>query len=220
MKKYLILFALILIQGCSSSGGDSTTPTDPNTSFSIFPTNYFTSYNKTISLSGSDNAGNNYTLIYSEQTSAQTTFLGTAAIPILTQLQFTNTTTGGILNVTDNSYFSTSASDRHYLGEDGDTPTVSAVTTAIPQTAVIGAFGVIGTYTDNAGDVESSSWRLEDGGNGNAKLLLLFNYKDQFGNSTGSETQTFVIDTNGNRLSMTAVLYYSDTGLTLTLSGS
>lgn len=219
MKKYFILFILILIHGCSSGGGGST-PTDPSTSFSVFPPNYFTSYSKTINLSGSDSTGDQYTVTFSEQTSTQTTFLGTPAIPILTQLQFTNTTTGGFISFIRNDYFTISASDRHYLGDDGDSPTVSAVTTAIPQTATIGDFGVIGTYTDNAGEVESSSWRLDDGFNGRGKLVYLFNYKDQFGNTTGSETQTFIIDESGNRLSMTAEFFDTASGITITLSGS
>ena len=218
MKNYFFLLALIIIQGCSSGGGDSSTPA---TSFSLFPPNYFTSYNETINFSGSDSTGDLYTLTLSEKTSAQTTFLTEAAIPILTDIQLTNTSSGGVINITQNSYFSTSATDRRFLGTDGGLiETVSAVTTVIPQTAVIGASGVIGTYTDNAGDVESSLWRLEDGLSGRAKLIYQFTYTDQFGNSTGSETQTYLIDESGNRLSVTVVFFDTASGVTITLSGS
>ncbi len=218
MKNYFFLLALIIIQGCSSGGGDSSTPA---TSFSLFPPNYFTSYNETIIFSGSDSTGDLYTLTLSEQTSAQTTFLTEAAIPILTDIQLTNTSSGGVINITQNSYFSTSATDRRFLGTDGGlTETVSAVTKVIPQTAVIGASGVIGTYTDNAGDVESSSWRLEDGLNGRAILIYQFTYTDQSGSPTGSETQTFLIDESGNRLSVTVVFFDTASGVTITLRGS
>ena len=220
MKKYFVVFFLILIQGCSSGGGDSNTPTNPTIPFSLFPSNYFTNYNKTINLSGSDTTGDKYTLVITEQTEAQSSFLGTPAIPILTQAQFTNTTTGGFTSFIRNDYFTTSASDRHYLGDDGDSPTVSSLTTAIPQTATIGSFGAIGTYTDNAGEVETSSWRLDDGFNGKAKVVLLFNYKDQFGNATGSESQTYIIDESGNRISATVVFFDKASGITITLSGS
>ena len=123
-------------------------------------------------------------------------------------------------NFIRNDYFTTSASDRHYLGDDGDTPTVSATTTAIPETAKIGSFGAIGTYVDNTAETETSSWRLDDGGNGRAKLTLSFNYKDQLGNSTGSEKQIFTIDESGNRISMTFEFYDVASGITLSLSGS
>jgi len=220
MKKYLVLLAFILIQSCSTGDGDSTIPTSPTTSFSLLPSNYFTNYTKTINLTGSDSNGAKYTASWSERTGTQTTFLGESAIPIYTQIQVKNTSTGAFVTIGAVQYYSTSASDRRYLGDTSDTTTVSATTTPIPQSAVIGAFGVIGTYTDNAGDVESQSWRLEDGGNGRAKMKILYNNKDQFGNALTSEIQTFLIDENGNRLSFTEELYVVSSGITLTLSGS
>ena len=51
-------------------------------------------------------------------------------------------------------------------------------------------------------------------------MIVLINNKDQFGNGTSSETQTYLIDENGNRLSLTVVFYDVDSGITLTLSGS
>ena len=160
----LIGTALISV-GCSSGGGDSTTPTDPTTVFQLFESGLFTTgHTSTTNYTGTDTAGGVYTATISSQTLAQSTFLGVPAIPILQQLQLTNTANGGFVSVVGTSYFSPLASDRHYLGySDNTTSTVSSTTTAIPETAKIGNFGVIGTYTDNAGDIDVQSWRIDDG---------------------------------------------------------
>lgn len=222
MKKYLILFTLILIQGCSSGGGDSTTPTDPNTVFQLFQPGLFTAgYIETINYTGTDTAGGVWSGTSSHLTQPESTFLGQPAIPFLVQVQLTNSSNGAVLSNVGTSYFSTSASDRHYLGySDSSTTTVSATTTAIPATAKIGDFGITGTYTDNAGSVDVQSWRLDDGGNGLAKLVQLSTEKDQFGNLEISSTTTTVINTSGETLSRQEVIFFADVGETLTLNGN
>lgn len=222
MKKYLILFALILIQGCSSDGDDGPTATDPATVFQSFEAGVFTAgYTQTMNYTGSDSAGGTYTATYSETTQAESTFLGVPAIPVLGQLQLTNTATGAFVSTLSTSYWSTSASDRHYLGySDNTTATVSSTTTAIPETVKIGDFGDIGTYIDNAGNVETRSWRLDDGFNGNANIVRLSTITDQYGNLVVSSTSTTKIDTTGKTLSQTLVIYYSDSGITLSLNSS
>lgn len=221
MKKYLILLVLILTQGCSSGGGDSTAPTDPNTVFQLFPTAFFTpGYTETTNLTGNDTSGGTYTATVSEETQAESTFLGVPAIPILQQLQIQNTATGAFASAVGTAYWTPLATDRHYLGYSGTTTTVSATTSAIPQTAKIGDFGVVGTYTDNAGDIDVQSWRIDDGGNGNANIVLLSNETDQFGNPTASSVQTSKIDVTGNTLSLKLVIYYADSGITVTLNSN
>ena len=218
LKKITPLLLLAMV-GCGG-GGASSTPTDTSIDFATFPQNYFSSYNKTMTLTGSDTTGDRYTLVVSEQTLPQTTFLSTSAIPIQQQLQITNNSTGGVTNDIGNIYYTISASDRHYIGDDGDSVTVSSTTTAIPQTARIGDFGVVGEYIDNAGDKDTVSWRLDDGFNGNAKFVILINSEDQYGSFTGSETQTYLIDQTGNRLSLDVIIYYADSGIAVTLKGS
>ena len=225
MKKYLILFALILIQGCG--GGDNTTyvpsdvPTDPDTVFQLFETGYFTEgYTVTTNYTGSDTSGGTYTGTYSKQTLAESTFLGQPAIPILSELQITNTATGASASAVGTEYFTPLATDRHYLGYSGDTTTVSATTSAIPQTAKIGHFGDVGTYTDNAGYIDVQTWRLDDGGNGTADAVIQSNETDQFGNPTSSSIETVKIDENGNRLSSKIVIYYADSDITVTLNSN
>lgn len=222
VKKYLVLFALIIIQGCSSSGGDSSTATDPNTEFHVFPSGYFTAgYTDTINYTGTGTDGSSYTASLSDQTQTPSTFLGQSAIPILEQLQVTNTSTGATASGISTEYFSTDPNDRHYLGESSTTTTtVTAVTSAIPQIAKIGDIGIIGTYTDNAGGVSERSWRLDDGLNGRAKRVVLTTERDQFGTVTTTITETNLIDTSGNVISSNVVISYHDLGVTLTLNGS
>jgi hypothetical protein len=224
MKNYFALFALIIIQGCSGGGGDGSTPTpgdgDINTvtSFSLFPPTYFTTYNETIELAGSDNTGDEYILTVTEQTLDETTIPGEPAISIGTRTDLENTTTSQNISLTQTSYFSTSATDRRFLGTDEIRPVPAEAPTVIPQTAIIGASGVIGRYGNNSGEVESSSWRLEDGPNGRANLIYQFDYTTSSGDPTGSETQTFLIDVSGNRFSVTVEFFDVASGLTVTLN--
>lgn len=223
MKKYLILLALIVIQGCSSSGGDSAPPpTSSDTVFQLFaPGSFAAGFTETVNLTGTDSSGGVWSGVVSTQTQSQSTFLGQPVIPILAQVQLTNSSNGAFVSNIGTSYYSTSASDRHYLGySDSFSTTVSATTSAIPETAKIGDFGVIGTYTDNAGSVDVKSWRLDDGGNGLAKIVQLSTEKDQYGNLELSTTTTNLIDTSGNTISQILVIFFADTGETLTLNGS
>ena len=195
-------------------------PTDPNTVFQLFPPGYFSvGYSKTTNFTGTDTGGGVFTATASVQTQAQTTFLGQPAIPQLVQIQLTNTATGAFVSNIGTGYWSTSATDRRILGfSDSSSTTVSATTTAIPQTAKIGDFGVVGTYTDNAGDVDVDSWRLDDGGNGRAKLVLLSTGTDQFGTLIISSTSTDLIDTSGNAISEEIKIFFADIDITLTLN--
>lgn len=210
-----------IITGCSS-GGDSSAPTDPNTEFQLFEAGSFTAgFTQTVNFTGTDTAGGVWSGVGSEQTQSPSTFLGQPAIPILVQIQLTNSANGAVFSNVGTSYWSTSASDRHYLGySDTSSTTVSATTTAIPETAKIGDFGVVGTYTDNAGSVDVQSWRLDDGGNGLAKIVQLSTETDQFGAIESSSTSTTLIDTSGKPISQTLVLYFASIGETLTLTAT
>ena len=219
MKKYLVLFALILIQGCSSGGGDSTAPIVPDTVFQLFEAGSFTDgFKETWNVTGTDTEGGVWSGVIDEETQAEVTFNSQPAIPILTLVQLTNSSSGGSIDDLSADFWSTSASDRRYLGfSDLSSVTASATTTAIPETAKIGDSGAVGTYVDNAGSVEVVSWRLDDGGNGQAKVVQLVTEKDQAGILVSSSTTTTLIDTSGNAISKTLEIYTVNTGETLTL---
>jgi hypothetical protein len=223
--KYLYVligsFLILTLSACGGGSGDSDfKPTDPNTEFRSSPAGYFTpGGSSTQNCTGEDTDGDKYTAVFSAQTQAETTFLGTPAIPIVGQLQLTNTSTGAFVSNIGTSYASTSELDRRYLGySDASTTTVSATTSTLPQTMKIGDFGSIGTYTDNAGNVDVKSWRVDDGGSGRARIVSLSTVKDQFGNLVTSSITTSTIDTNGNVISQVIDIFYADFGVTLTLN--
>ena len=222
----LCSFAVLTLSACgggSGGGGDSTfNPTDPNTEFRMFPVGYFSpGRSSTQTCTGEDSDGDNYAAVFSEQTQAETVFLGLPAIPLIGQVQLTNTSTGAFASNIGTSYASPSELDRRYLGySDSTTTTVSATTSSLPRTVKIGNFGSTGTYTDNAGNVEVNSWRVDDGGSGTAKMVFLSTEKDQFGSLLTSSISTGTIDTNGNVISEVVEILYADIGVTLTLNCS
>jgi hypothetical protein len=218
----LCSFCLITLSACGGggSGGDGiSNPTDPNTVFRTAPAGSFTpGGSSTQNCTGEDSDGDNYKAVVSTQTQAETTFLGVPAIPIVALVQLTNTSTGAFASNLGTSYASTSELDRRYLGySDASTTTVAATTSSFPQTVKIGDFGISGTYTDNAGNVEVKSWRVDDGGSGRAKIVSLSTNTDQFGNLATSSTTTGLIDPNGSVLSEVVEIFYADFGVTLTL---
>lgn len=222
--KFLFVGVLcVVLTACGSSGGGTpSTPTDPETVFSLFDPLAFTAGpSLTLNLTGSDTVGGVYQGTAVAQVLADTIFLGEAAVPQQTQLELVNTTDSSTISETDIDYYSTSATDRRLLGrEDNDSFTVSAVTTAIPQTAKIGDAGNVGTYTNNAGEVDTITWRLEDGFNGRAKFLLLETTKDQFGNLISNQTTTSLIETDGSSASITLELYLAAFDATLSLNSN
>jgi len=225
--RYILLsaFSIFMISACGGGGGgSSSTPTDPATVFSLFPSGYFsTGYSESYTLTGTDTAGGVFTGSYSIQTQAQSTFNGVPAIPFAVSLQLNNTASGAFVSAIGTGYYSTNTASPENLGFTNTTfgtTTVSATTTALPTTATIGSFGSIGTYVDSAGDTDVDTWRLDDGGNGNAKLVISTTTTDQFGTVTSTSEESYIINSNGNRVSIAFRLFDTSSGITISLSGN
>ncbi|HHI92056.1 MAG TPA: hypothetical protein ENK04_00870 [Gammaproteobacteria bacterium] len=228
MKYSVNIFILIslLISGCGG-GGNSTPnlsvgglPTDTSIDFKLFPDNYFTNYDVSAALTGADNQGRTYTGNTTEKTLNETVFLGDPAIPVQTDMVFT-ISNGGFGAASLTSYYSVDAGDRRFLGSrNNNVETVSATTTPIPETANIGDAGVIGTYIDNSNAETSLSWKLEDGFNGNAKLVLSNVTNDQSGVLDNTFTTTYLIKPDGSRLSVELKTFNANINTEVTLTGN
>jgi len=202
-------------------GGGSSETTDPNLAFQVFPSSFFApSYSESYTLTGSDTDGNDYTATASLKTGAQTTFQGEAAIPVEFLFRFTNAATQASIIANFTNYFSPSSHSR-FIGSfsitDGTTGLPSAQMT-LPTTARVGDFGSIGTIAYDDGTTEVLSWELHSTSNASrANLILSSVYKDAFGDTTGTEDDTYEIDANGVRHRLT--VRYTDADRTINLAG-
>ena len=104
-----------------------------------------------------------------------------------------------------------------FTDSDGITHTAVSLS-VIPQSAKIGDFGTVGTYS-GAGETTQIAWQLKNANNGLANQVIS-ETTTIFGNLEFSEETSYVIDESGNRKSVTAKIYYADSGITVTLSGN
>jgi len=221
----LIVLIVFFISGCGSSntstavnpGGGA--PTNTTIDFNLFPPNFFNGYNVATSLVGTDNIGLTYTGSISEKTLTPSVFLSKSSIPLETKIEF-RASNGGFADALINTHYSSDPNNRELLGVDGDIVTVSANTTVIPETAKIGDSGMIGTYVDSRGFETSLSWRLDDGQNGNAKLVLLNNTNDQLGTLDNTVSTSYLIQPNGNRISIELITFNINVNIEVTLNGT
>ncbi len=227
----LILTAALFLSGCGSSGGSGTatgnvsgngTPTDTTIDFSLFPPAFFTSYDVSADLTGTFSDGVNpdvaVTGSVTEKIQAQSTFSAQAAIPFLTTTTFTSSIAFGTAVITN--YYNIDDANRRFLGSEDDVISTALTTpTVIPKTARIGDSGGVGVYIDVDGLESTISWRLEDGFNGKAKLIILNKTNKVSGAPDNTFTTTYLIQADGTRISVELVTFNETVKVSNTLSG-
>jgi hypothetical protein len=224
IKNYILIAVtnIFLLSGCGSSPNTSTLP---STSFELFPSDFFTpGYSEFYDIKGTDTNTSQYTGDYSTGTLPETTFDGNPAIPYRFSLEYTQAISGALSFVDGVDYFSTNIADLKTLGFtkvsfDAAITTVSANPAKLPIRSTINKSGLIGTYTDNAGNTYTQRWRLDGHVIKQAKLVFTTETSDQFGNKTSDNEVTYIIDTEGNRLSVAFRLTNLISGITINLSG-
>ena len=226
----LILTIALFLSACSSGGGDSAAttgagagaPTDTTIDFSLFPPTFFTSYDVSADVSGTFSDGVNpdvaVTGSVTEKIQAQSTFSGQAAIPFLTTTTFTSSIVSGTAVITN--YYNMDDANRRFLGSEDDVISSAPATPAvIPKTARIGDSGNVGVYVDTDGLESTITWRLEDGFDGKAKLIVLNKTKSVSGTPDNTVTTTYLIQADGTRISVELVTFNEVVQITNSLSG-
>ena len=227
MKKYLVLFALIFIQGCSSGGdsASSSTPTDTSLVYSTFPAAYFDgSYSASYSLTGSYSNGEKVTATVGEQSGSTATFNSNNVKTIDKNIFLKNVSTGAVVNNLGELYYSTDINNLTYEGTFSFLDGVSAFSTSskvIPLSGTIGDFGNVGTYTRTDGQNFTQSWSIQDGFNGKAKFVMTVVQKDASNVLFATSIESWTISQNGTREAIKVEVTLHQSGnLTLTLSSS
>ena len=207
----VVALSLLLTLGCGGSGGGSATP---NTT--VYSTAKLTSLTTgsgfSLNLSGSDTAGGTYTGSIQDVVVGPVVINGTTVIEreALISLTRAGTATSSVVAY---YYFNSDGSAYGYVTNTG-AGCVSTNSVVMPSTVTVGYFGAGPSMSCSNGTVFTSTWQVQDGGNGNAKVIETLNF-----NSATSETATYVLSPSGNIVSMTMVLYNVG-GVNVTLSGS
>ena len=222
----ILLFSMVfLFVGCGGGGGGGSSSKSTTTTYKLYSDGYFTAGTQELyNLTGSNTSGDAYTGTLLIEPQSATTFNGAAAIPVDDTLSLTNTVSNISGTLTGVEYFSTDPSNLELLGYNSEqfggdaTPETSSLS-VIPQSAKIGDSGSAGTYTFSNGDILTVTWKLTQASGSYANLVM----STKTTNSTGSTTllteeNTFVIDQDGNRQSVTINAVYN--GVTVTLSGN
>jgi len=234
IKKITLVVLLFQLYACTSEddNGGIENPTDPNTVFNLFPSDYLTEgYSETYVLSGQEElTGDTFTGSFTLQTQVQDLFNSESAVPMYKELEITNSSTGGTSTKSGVDYYSTNYTNINYLGYSGilhfsgissTQITESASTTMLPITGKIGDSGVIGTYVDSYDDTKSLTWSIHDAGNGNAKLKIVTTTSpNQLGTVLLIEEETYTINPDGVRLSIVIRIEYTYSGITINLNGN
>ena len=216
---FTLLLVIFTLTGCSGGSGGSKSAKE----YTLYPTNYLsTAFTESYSLTGKDTFFIQYEGTYDVETQTEATFDGDPTFPSFGLLRFTNKLTNTSFVVPSTTYYSTSLLDLEVLGFydslQGLT-TASADTSVIPLTAKIGDYGDIGTYIDNVGNTSIYTWELSKAKDGKAYFTIEGSVTDQFDTETGTIENSFEIDTDGNRSSMSIIVFYAKTGITIKLSG-
>ncbi len=219
IRSFAVLSIILFLMDCGGGGGGGSS-TSADTSFKLFPDDFFDAgYQESYLLTGSDTAGYTWEGSISEQADGITTFNGEQALSHESILSVTNKQTQEIIiSATITDYYSISSSDRRWLGQITLPANITTLPTSMnpfPQTAEIGDFGTVGSYYGSDGDTETITWQLKNANHGLAYYVMTSTYSD------GSEEQTsYTIDQNGDRKAFSDRMYFSDSGVTVTLSGN
>jgi hypothetical protein len=223
------LWVVMGLFGCGGGGGgEATTSTPVGATVDLNQIKNFAEAQtpgSTISfnVAGSSSAGANLTGTLSMAISAPTTTLtptGTQTFNVLVQnTTLTNTSNGSFASVMSTYYC---YQNGYMYKEESNDGTISTPIsqTLLPSSAKVGDFGADMVLSNSDGTTETSTWRIDPGTNGDAKFVFAYTVRDNLNVVTYTEEDSYTIKPDGSISALSAKLYYSSTGMTVSLSGN
>ncbi len=212
--------------GGGGGGGGSSSESEPSESsvgitFKLTdPDRSESGYTISMSLTGTDSEGYNYRLSARLTTLDETTYEGQAVIPTQEIDVFENIDAGWVTTTIWTTYYDADTKEPIIrIDNEGKEDTPISIS-LLPETGEIGDFGSLTSWQLSDGSYYTQTWELEDVGHGLANLIIYRTIKDSDGDITGTRKATWTIDENGDRRSVSIVMYLVDYDSTLELSGN
>lgn len=210
--------ALALI-GCGGGGGGGSSSSGP-TVFSLFdPVLATVGGTRTFNLTGSSNAGDTLTAVWSIARRADTTLGGQPVQQFDQLITITFVNTGQVVPASVTTYTNAAGTLVQSVNNNtGDVGLPDGPQTPLPATAVIGAFGTAGDTSYSDGSSAMNSWRLDahPGSSSQADLTNFITFVSI--TALNFDAQAIrVIDSSGNTLGLRLAYFYED-GTTVDLS--
>lgn len=219
-----LVISLIIVFVTACGGGETPTSKDTPLVFSAFPPGYFDgNYSASYSLTGSATDGNNYTATWNIQSGTDTTFNSKPVKTIEKTLTTTNTATNAVVvGAVHSTYFTTDINNLTVEGTNSlGVSYMPTSTTVIPLTASIGDSGSVGSYAGTDGSSSSTTWSIEDGFNGKAKLVITEVINDASSVLYATQIQKWLISQDGSISGVEAIVtYHQNTNRIVTWTGS
>ena len=233
VSKYLAIVSFaVLLASCSNAVETANKLNDINseqliTKVALFPSGYFNSgYVENYVITGTDDSGREYTGSYEIRTGVRDVFNGVEAVPVVSTLSYTtviNNVQAPPITVTLTQYYSPT-SPRQYLGNVNDRAsvilTLQGAAEDMPASVVSNSSGALANLIGSNSVLETIGWSMLPNADGTHSLAFDFIDTDSAGGLIISEVQTFVISSNGERLSWSMSSEIPSLNTTLRFSGS
>jgi len=226
LRFMLFLSMTFLFLNCG--GKDGSSEHKENNDFKLFPDNFFIpDYHESSTLTGKEIEGLKISAFYNLNNDSDSYVINGEYAVLINE---TITTLGNaemwlMPSTYRTIYFSNSPTNRRMLAQSKSPPYGYGITIpctsagTLPLSAKIGDSGMVATFTYDDGAVENIFWKITDAANDLANLILSTTITDPDGNAKSSEEDIYLIDHEGNRKSITVIMYNPIDDITMTLSG-
>jgi hypothetical protein len=230
MKKGILwavvgLWAVMGLFACGGGGGGGgaesfTTPIGTTVDLSViknFAEAKTQGSTMSFNMSGSGSTGANLTGLFSLAISAPTSTVNVE----VQQVTITNKGTGISASETTTYYYHQTGYLYEIVHGDGtiSTPAPSSQTLLL-SSAKVGDSGADLAVNNPDGSVETSTWRLDPGTNGDAKFVFSYTDRDSLNAVILTEEDSYTIKPNGSISALATKISYSNPVLIITLSGN